>query len=149
MPTFDFLFAHLRKAVVAMEEDLSNYIDHYQNCLNTAWLKLTEYYSKTNETRLYRAAMALHPCLRYEYFEQHWKDNSATVDDVTKAKNAVKELYGDYVQRANECDPPPSLPPQIATEHEHAAHDSNDDLYGLFLRPQSAHLDQQHERRRK
>lgn len=71
MPTFDFLFAHLRKAVVAMEEDLSNYTDHYQNCLNTTWLKLTEYYSKTDETRLYRAARALYPYLRYEYFEQH------------------------------------------------------------------------------
>jgi hypothetical protein len=46
------------------------YTDHYTHCLNPGYLKLQDYFTKIDESRLYSAAVALNPCRRFAYFEK-------------------------------------------------------------------------------
>jgi len=65
LPSLDFLLQHLEdakkkytgKSIIA-------------TCVNLAWLKLNEYYEKTDLTSLYVIATMLDPRMKYAYFER-------------------------------------------------------------------------------
>jgi hypothetical protein len=44
---------------------------HFSYNLNAAWQKLDDYYNRTDATPLYRAAVFLHPTLKWRWFERH------------------------------------------------------------------------------
>jgi hypothetical protein len=45
---------------------------HFSTNINAAWQKLNDYYTKTDATLIYRAAVFLHPYLKWRWFERHW-----------------------------------------------------------------------------
>jgi hypothetical protein len=46
---------------------------HFSHNLNAAWQKLDAYYTRTDDTPIYRAAVFLHPKLKWRWFEKHWE----------------------------------------------------------------------------
>lgn len=88
LPTFEWLLERLEEFKArAGELPDSRYI--VVN-LNAAWDKLNEYYSKLDETPVYYAAVALHPSMRWDYFEKEWEEHP---DWVEKAKGMVQCLW--------------------------------------------------------
>jgi hypothetical protein len=69
IPTMDYLFNKLRKHADEVTAKPSLFTNHYQHCLNHGFAKLSEYYTKIDDSRLYHAAVALHPCRKFTYFE--------------------------------------------------------------------------------
>jgi hypothetical protein len=127
LPTFDYLFKKLQRASLEIEETPELFTDYYRNCVNTAFVKLREYYTKTDDSRLYRAAVALHPCHRYSYFERNWSEVVGGDSDIQGAKNATQSLFNEYLERAR-------LDPSTFTEQPSTrnSNDDDDDWQALF-----------------
>jgi hypothetical protein len=68
----------------------------YSTSVNYAWLKLQEYYNLSDESCLYRAALALHPSFRFDWFEDNWHTKPAWID---AAKVAIEGLFHQYVKQ--------------------------------------------------
>ena len=64
LPIFDNLFNHLKARQDEVIERPHVFTDHYQHAVNAAFVKMKQYYELTNDTRLYRIAIALHPLCR-------------------------------------------------------------------------------------
>ncbi|KAM0710102.1 hypothetical protein Q7P35_002464 [Cladosporium inversicolor] len=73
IPTMDYLFAKLKKHAKEVEETPKIFTDYYIICLNHGFAKLSEYYTKIDESPFYAAAVALHPCKRFTYFDEIWR----------------------------------------------------------------------------
>lgn len=109
LPAFDYLFLHLRKAADEISAHEELFTDHYRHCVNEGFLKLREYYTLGDRSRLYRAAVALHPCLRYDYFDEKWLPYTDGDKHVSNAKAAVQSLFDEYKQRLDVIPPSPPL----------------------------------------
>lgn len=117
IPAMDYLFTKLKHAANEIEEKPQLFTDHYQHCINHGFMKLRDYYTKIDDSRLYAAAIALHPCRRFNYFENAWasespedhKDSEAT----TKAKQQTRSLFNEYLTNHRVASPPAT--PQAAT----------------------------------
>lgn len=70
-----------------------NFEHHFSTNINAAWQKLNYYYLLTDETPLYRAAVLLHPRMKWRWFERHWEGRDSWI---AEAKRVVKELWSDY-----------------------------------------------------
>ena len=68
LPAFDNLLSRLEAS--KDQEDLSQ---HLCICTNLAWIKMTEYYQKTDVVKVYLVAAVLDPRLKMKYFEDNWK----------------------------------------------------------------------------
>jgi len=44
---------------------------HFSTNINAAWQKLNEYYTRTDDTSIYRLAVFLHPLLKWRWFERY------------------------------------------------------------------------------
>jgi hypothetical protein len=97
LPAFDYLFNKLSKAELEVNDDPSLFTDYYINCINAGFAKLKEYYSLTDRSRIYRAAVALHPGKRFQWFENQWRRNKGGHRDVANAKRAVKLLWHQWL----------------------------------------------------
>jgi hypothetical protein len=83
----------------------------------TAWYAFDKYYSKTDETSVYAAAMILHPSRRKQYIKQNWdkKYHKLSFD-------AVKELWLE------------SYKDKVATSQSYSGPTQEPDQYDLFAR---------------
>lgn len=75
---------------VGEDIDLSTYTDlqsHFSINFNLGWQKFDKYYKLTDDTPIYRAAVVLHPRMKWGWFNRHWGKQHK--DWVTKAKTAV------------------------------------------------------------
>jgi hypothetical protein len=63
---------------------------HFSHNLNAAWQKLDAYYTRTDDTPIYRAAVFLHPKLKWRWFEKHWESKPHWI---AAAKTAVTDLW--------------------------------------------------------
>lgn len=85
--TMDFLLTHLERARV-----------NYGNCstmnplVETAWAKMDEYYHKTDDIAVYRAALVLNPSKKFAYFDEHWQQRP---EWITRAKQTTRELWAE------------------------------------------------------
>jgi hypothetical protein len=70
---------------------------HFKACINLGWKKLDKYYSLSDSTPAYRAAVIIHPCFKMQWFEKHWKQQHPQW--VVKARQQIEELYKDYKRR--------------------------------------------------
>jgi hypothetical protein len=59
--------------------------------VNSAWSKLDKYYTKTNESTAYIAALVLDPRLKWEYISSTWQPEWVTDD-----KTLVIQLWKKY-----------------------------------------------------
>jgi hypothetical protein len=115
----DFLFKKLKKAADEITANPELFTDHYRHCVNHGFIKLREYYSLTDESRIYRAAVALHPCYRFEYFERAWHNIPNGSREIKRAKQAVEDLFSEYVDRArNDSFSSPATTPPISHEQD-------------------------------
>ena len=127
LPAFDYLFKKLQ--VRANETVAIPHLSttHYSHCLNVAFLKLSEYFTETDKTLYYRAAVALHPFFRYAYFEETWINQDNGVDEIRRAKEANQLLYEQYVAQA-----PPLASEPPSTFYPIDGNDDDED-YELFF----------------
>jgi hypothetical protein len=66
----DFLFLKLARRSEEVNADQEIFSDHYRHCINYSFSKLQQYYTKIDNSRLYTAAVALYPCIRFNYFQK-------------------------------------------------------------------------------
>jgi hypothetical protein len=66
---------------------------HFSTNINAGWQKLTSYYQLTDNTPIYRAAVFLHPRMKWLWFEKRWETKPAWI---RAAKKAVGELWLEY-----------------------------------------------------
>lgn len=127
IPTMDYLFFELKERAdeVTAEKDL--FSDHFRHCLNHGYSKLYHYYNVIDKSRLYAASVALHPCMKYSYIEEHWpRTNGREAIDV--AKEQVQSLFDEYLAKHRPTSPTPALAPAQA-----AALPAPVDAYKRFL----------------
>jgi hypothetical protein len=61
--------------------------------LNAAWQKLDDYYTRTDATPIYRAAIFLHPTMKWRWFERYW---GLKPDWIAAARVAIDNLWSEY-----------------------------------------------------
>lgn len=66
---------------------------HFSANINAAWQKLDEYYTRTDDTPIYRAAVFLHPLLKWRWFDRYWSTKPAWR---AAARDVVAELWKQY-----------------------------------------------------
>ncbi|KAJ2983394.1 hypothetical protein NQ176_g716 [Zarea fungicola] len=97
LKTMDYLFVRFRRAAESTRfEDSSN----FKSAIVCGWMKLDDYYLKTDRTPVYRAALALHPWYGYDYFKRHWKIAMDKPRRYSDMQSAVRSMFEEYAQRA-------------------------------------------------
>lgn len=118
----DYLFDKLKNAAIDCEHEEDSY---YRTCIDLGFQKLKDYYQKTDQSRFYRAAVALHPCYRFNHFRNRWAANWAR-----DAKRAVTGLFEDYYETYR---PPIEVVEQTAQQTEQElANDSDEEYRSIF-----------------
>ena len=59
--------------------------------VNSVWSKLDKYYTKTNDSTAYIAALVLDPCMKQEYINSTWQP-----EWIPDAKSLVAKLQKKY-----------------------------------------------------
>ena len=70
---------------------------HFKASINLGWKKLDKYYTLSDDTPAYRAAIAIHPSKKLKWFESKWKQSHP--EWLPELKTAVEELYNEYKLR--------------------------------------------------
>jgi hypothetical protein len=89
LPAMDMLLQQLEVAKTAYQQRKSP----FATCINLAWMKLDEYYSKTDTSPIYVASVILDPRLKLRYFEQKWLMHQDWID---RARSEVDRMYNQY-----------------------------------------------------
>ena len=101
----DDLLKHLEDSV----KDVYKNDEFMKDRVNDAWIKMEDYYRKTDDTIAYFAATVLNPVSKYTYFSSHWR-TTALNGEFGIRKKKLNELYKTYRNRANEEDSTDSEP---------------------------------------
>ena len=86
LPAIDYLLRVFEEAKVRYRDD-----PFIASRVNSAWSKLDKYYTKTNESTAYVAAVVLDPRMKWEYISSTWQP-----EWVTDAKTLVIQLWEKY-----------------------------------------------------
>jgi hypothetical protein len=86
LPAMDFLLGLFEEAKVRYRDD-----PFMASRVNSAWSKLDKYYSKTNDSAAYIAALVLDPCMKWEYITSTWQP-----EWIPDAKALVVQLWKKY-----------------------------------------------------
>ena len=96
---------------------------HFSHNLNAAWQKLDDYYNRTDATPIYRAAVFLHPRLKWRWFERHW---ASKPEWIAAARKAIEALWSEYKNQPTEdCDPNTNATAVPADEDDEWANDDD------------------------
>lgn len=104
---------------------------HFKASINLGWQKLNKYYTLSDQTPAYRAAIVVHPSKKMKWFESKWFKSHPQW--ITNAKEAVTSLYNEYKRRHADEALVLSEPGKELTEFERYNlleddYDNNDDL---------------------
>jgi len=88
LPTMDYLLEHLETA--KSHHTAANSTTHLISSILLAWQKLDKYYALTDSNTAIYAAVALHPSMKFEYFEINWAEHPAWIES---ARNKVTLLW--------------------------------------------------------
>lgn len=130
LPAFDFLFMMLKIRADDVSKNPDLFVDHYRHCINHGFEKLKEYYGKSDRTRLYRAAIALHPCYRNDYFANAWAKVPRSRLEIKNAQNAVAACYTEFLstlRKSENCSTGSHSEPITDTSIK-----ETDDIYAQF-----------------
>jgi hypothetical protein len=94
LPAIDYLMTKL-EALKVKHTYLPN--THFKAAINLGWKKLDKYYTLSDDTPAYRAAIVIHPAKKMAWFEHKWKEQHAHW--INDAKDAVTSLYNEYKRR--------------------------------------------------
>jgi hypothetical protein len=86
LPAMDYLLGVFKESKVRYRDD-----PFMASRVNSAWSKLDKYYTKTNESTAYIAALTLDPCMKWEYISSTWQP-----EWITDAKVSVIQLWKRY-----------------------------------------------------
>ncbi|TIA27721.1 hypothetical protein D6C78_11030, partial [Aureobasidium pullulans] len=77
------------------EDPLRNTLEYRMLCvgISLAWQKLDEYYSKTDQSPVYVAAVVLRPGLKWKWLEKTWRGRPGWI---SRARVEVKKLWFEY-----------------------------------------------------
>jgi hypothetical protein len=108
IPSMDYILAQFEKAKV-------QYANHdvLKNMVNSGWQKMDKYYSKTDESPAYPAAIILNPVRKEKYMDKYWKSSWAE-----SAKDAVRKLWQDEYMPKNTQNTPQSTSQTTTNEFE-------------------------------
>lgn len=93
---------------------------HFSANINRGWQKLDKYYNKTDVTPIHRAAVLLHPRLKWRWFERYWKHKPKWIAD---ARAAIDELWIQYKHQSITGDP---IAPATVIQDEWSEFDSQE-----------------------
>ncbi|KAK2669173.1 hypothetical protein RAB80_014699 [Fusarium oxysporum f. sp. vasinfectum] len=102
--TMEWLLKHLEEAKLQHERDEEPYL---RIGCKLGWMKLDQYYSYTEDSPAYLAALVLHPAFRWSTVESQWADQP---DWLVRGKKAVQELWEEYRNLFVEQDALPEQP---------------------------------------
>jgi hypothetical protein len=105
IPTMNYLFIMLKSRADDVTARPSRYSAHYSNYLDYGYLKLQDYFTKIDNSRLYSAAVALNPCRRFAYFENSWSAYEGGRAIIDNAKRWTRELFEEYLEKLPESAP--------------------------------------------
>lgn len=93
LTSMDFVLTHLERA-----KDSETYTRaiHYKTAVNLGWMKLDQYYSKTDANPAYILAVFLHPHYRQHWFEARWDKV-----DYDEAELTVNRVYAEAKKHYN------------------------------------------------
>jgi hypothetical protein len=83
-------------AVTNVDVPYLDFEHHFSTNINAGWQKLTGYYELTDNTPIYRAAVFLHPRMKWLWFERRWETKPTWI---ATARKAVKDLWHQYKDR--------------------------------------------------
>ncbi len=106
----DYLSSKLEEARKASPASDDSY---FRNSVDWAHAKLQKYYKLSDETPYYRAALALHPQYKLDYFEEHWR---LFPKWISAAKTAIRGLYIEYLVKYTEATSSHSDDPESTSE---------------------------------
>ncbi|OAA38788.1 ABC transporter [Cordyceps fumosorosea ARSEF 2679] len=89
LEAFEFLLSKLEDAKSQIETHPEP--EHFGINVNLGWMKLDKYYNTLRDTPVYYAAAALHPGLRWTYFDEIWGRHHP--EWVEEAKQIVQQLW--------------------------------------------------------
>ncbi|KAJ3453198.1 hypothetical protein MRS44_018853 [Fusarium solani] len=102
--TMEWLLQHLEDSKLQHEHDEEPYL---RIGCNLGWMKLDKYYTLTEDSPVYLAALVLHPAFRWPTVESQWADRP---DWLERGKAAVRELWEEYRKLPVEQDTIPEQP---------------------------------------
>jgi hypothetical protein len=115
------------------DNDPSAYTDlqsHFSTNFNLGWQKFDKYYRLTDDTPIYRAAVVLHPRMKWGWFNRHWGQHHK--DWVTKAKSAVQKLWFTYKPTTTATDTTPAVPLRYDSDDDELPTDKVLDEYDQY-----------------
>ena len=75
--------------VIAPEHEYNDQAIHFSTAINTGWQKLEQYYNQSDVTPIHRAAVLLHPRMKWRWFEKYWASKPEWIAD---ARASIAEL---------------------------------------------------------
>ena len=107
LPAMDILLEKLEEAKIKYQDDL-----FMGPCCNAAWDKLNKYYSMTDRSPVYIAAMVLSPQWKWTYFEANWP-----LDWVVTARNTVETFWESEYKPVSLLNQPKSQPMEVQNHY--------------------------------
>jgi hypothetical protein len=81
---------------LATSEDYNDLQIHFSTSINAGWQKLEYYYNQSDVTPVLRAAVLLHPRMKWRWFERHWSSKPEWIED---ARVSIDQLWSEYKDR--------------------------------------------------
>lgn len=79
--------------VIAPEHEYNDQAIHFSTAINAGWQKLEHYYNQSDVTPIHRAAVLLHPRMKWRWFEKYWASKPEWIAD---ARRSIAELWSQY-----------------------------------------------------
>ncbi|OAF59469.1 Phospholipase C [Pseudogymnoascus destructans] len=102
----DFILAHFEKSKDKYKDDVK-----LSTMVNSGWQKMDKYYSKSDESPAYAAALLLNPARKWHYIEQFWRPTWQE-----KVKKSIKKLWEEEYKP--ELTIPTSIAPATTSTNE-------------------------------
>lgn len=93
LPQFEYCLNKLEGKKAQLQHQNRASVRHFRACVNLAWTVLDRYYRITDDSPAYRAAVILHPSLKWSFFNKHWADHPEWLEN---ARQAVQNLWSEY-----------------------------------------------------
>ena len=90
LPTMDYLLEHLETSKTLYSTPTSSLSSYLPMSIDLAWNKLNKYYALMDENTILYAAVALHPSMKFDYFDINWPEHP---DWIQNARMRVKKLW--------------------------------------------------------
>jgi hypothetical protein len=111
---------------IAMDDGYTDQAIHFSTAVNAGWQKLEHYYNKSDVTPIHRAAVLLHPRMKWRWFERYWRTKLEWIAD---ARADITELWRQYKDKpVTATSPSPAEPTSLLLDEWLSSTDEVDQL---------------------